>query len=166
MIGAKSIFLLVSRLINSLLDTSLFTFLHNDITMYCFVYVDEIIIIKNHSTKVQKFIKQLVVYFSFKDFRPLSYFLGVKITQLSKGLPLTQQRYIKYFHIRYNMLHATSLMLSTIVLLVSSGTPFDYPTKMCPLHGWTLFLMLISCPNSCIVLHLIIGSRQLHPSLS
>jgi Reverse transcriptase (RNA-dependent DNA polymerase) len=56
-----------------------------------FLYIDDIIIIRNNNEKNEKVKKYLKKEFDIKDLGQLSYFLGVEIATSSKGLFLSQR---------------------------------------------------------------------------
>jgi Reverse transcriptase (RNA-dependent DNA polymerase) len=58
------------------------------------VYVDDIIITINNNEEIEKVKKYLKREFYIKDLGQLSYFLGVEIATSSKGLFLSQRKYI------------------------------------------------------------------------
>jgi hypothetical protein len=92
-----------SRLSNKLLDlgfypskadVSLFIYNKNGTQLYMLIYVDNIIIIGSSTSAVSHLIAQLRDDFAVKDLRPLSYFLGIQVSHTSKGLFLSQKKYI------------------------------------------------------------------------
>lgn len=48
------------------------------------IYVDDIIMTRNDSKKLQDFISQLDTTFALKDLGPLHYFLGIKFTEMKQ----------------------------------------------------------------------------------
>lgn len=58
--------------------------------LYLFVYVDEIILIRNGPKLVQLFISRINNEFATKDLGPLSYFLGLEASYTDDGLFITQ----------------------------------------------------------------------------
>lgn len=58
------------------------------------VYVDDIIIKDNNLIEIKQFFKQLVVPFSTKDLKTLSYFLGPETMFTFFGLFQYQKKYI------------------------------------------------------------------------
>jgi hypothetical protein len=92
--------------IASLVDTSLFIFLHYDIKIFILIYVDDIIIIGTHSKAISAIITKLQVQFPLKDLGPLLFFLGVQATFSSDRLHLCQTKYISDLLHRVQMLGA------------------------------------------------------------
>jgi histone deacetylase 1/2 len=74
-------------------DTSLFIYIHNGVTIYMLVYVDDIVIVSSSSDALESLLRQLSVSFLVKDLGPLSYFLGIEVVRNSGGISLTQQKY-------------------------------------------------------------------------
>lgn len=64
--------------VNSLADTSLFTYNNNGVLVYILVYVDDIVATGNSDTHITGFIGSLAARFSLKDHGDLSYFLGIE----------------------------------------------------------------------------------------
>jgi hypothetical protein len=61
----------------SIADASLFVLCHGSVTVYLFLYVDDIIIAGNDSSTISRIISELSVAFELKDLGPLRYFLGL-----------------------------------------------------------------------------------------
>lgn len=91
---------------NSLSDTSLFIYSHDDNVAYLLVYVDDLILTGNDNSMLDKFVSKLADRFSIKDLGPLNYFLGVEVISMSTGLFLTQHKYIRDILTRYNIFGA------------------------------------------------------------
>ena len=85
-------FLLPMGFFNSLSDTSLFIYSHDDNVAYLLVYVDDLILTGNNNSMLDKFVSKLADRFSIKDLGPLNYFLGVEVISMSTGLFLTQHK--------------------------------------------------------------------------
>lgn len=76
-------------------DLSLFIYKTSSTITYILVYMDDIIIIGNSSSLVDKLIQHLNPSFSLKQLGSLGYFLGIKVHSLSNGaLLVTQSKYI------------------------------------------------------------------------
>ncbi|KAJ0838106.1 putative RNA-directed DNA polymerase [Helianthus annuus] len=74
-------------------DHSLFTYKTKDTFVVALIYVDDVIIVGNNSTKIQQTKLSLNEQFSIKDLGPLKYFLGIEVTKTSEGLVLGQRKY-------------------------------------------------------------------------
>lgn len=74
--------------------TSLLVYRDNAITIYLLVYVDDIIITRNHPFSLKSIILNLGAEFSIRDFGCLSLFLGVEVTHKANGLYLSKRRFI------------------------------------------------------------------------
>ncbi|OIT39145.1 putative mitochondrial protein [Nicotiana attenuata] len=59
------------------------------------VYVDDLIVTSNSDSVVSLFITKLGSRFSIKDLGTLTYFLGVQVIRTSRGLLLSQRKYIE-----------------------------------------------------------------------
>ena len=77
--------------------------------------------------KITEFVAILAKKFSFKGLRSLSYFLGIKIVPNSKGLIMSQRRYI------LELLEKTKMLEAKPVL-----TPLPTNAQLCLHHGTTL----------------------------
>ena len=58
------------------------------------LYVDDIIIKGNRKDKAKHVEDKLIKHFVVKNLGPLKYFLGIEVAQSSRGLLMTQQKYI------------------------------------------------------------------------
>lgn len=102
-------------------------FLHNlGVTIYIFIYVDDIILTSSNDALIQQVITSLSKKFSLNYLGLLHYFLGIEIHRDANGLLLSQSKYIQEF------LHDTkmqeckgvqSLMSMSAVLLANDKAP-------------------------------------------
>jgi hypothetical protein len=60
---------------------------------FLLLYVDDIILTGNSTTPLNTIISQLRYEFDMTDLSPLQHFLGISITQNSRGMFLSQQQY-------------------------------------------------------------------------
>jgi histone deacetylase 1/2 len=67
------------------------------------VYVDDLIITRNNSTKLDTIIQSLGHQFNLKDLGNLHYFLGVEVIPTNTGLFLSQHSYIRDLLSRYKL---------------------------------------------------------------
>ena len=58
------------------------------------VYMDDIIITENNTVEAKHLEDHLLKYYQGKNLEPLKYFLGIEIAKASRGLLMTQQKYI------------------------------------------------------------------------
>ncbi|GKV43433.1 hypothetical protein SLEP1_g50721 [Rubroshorea leprosula] len=79
--------------VQSLADYSLFTFTHNHSFIAVLIYVDDIIITGNDTTRINALKKYLHTKFSIKDLGPLKYFLGIEVACTTEGIVLSQRKY-------------------------------------------------------------------------
>jgi Reverse transcriptase (RNA-dependent DNA polymerase) len=78
----------------STVDSSMFIKHLQNTTIIILVYVDDIIITGNNNEEIKRVKQYLKKEFDIKDLGKLSYFLGIEITHSSKGLFLSQRKYI------------------------------------------------------------------------
>lgn len=129
--------------------------------VFVLVYVDDIIVTGPPSQTCQTMISQLSTLFPIKDLGPLHYFLGLEVKRSSKGLVISQTKYILDLLKRAKMDGAQPCVtpLSTSKLdhlspLLSNPAEYrsivvGYNTS----HGLdlTCLLQLILFANSCII---------------
>lgn len=135
--------LVVSRFKNSLADTSLFILQSNREVVYLLVYVDDILIMGSHKASIQRILDSLAARFSIKDPKDLNYFLGLEAHRTSKGLHLSQRKYILDLLHRYNMLDAKPVgtpLASAPKLMLTTGIPLPEPTDYGNLVGSLQYL--------------------------
>ena len=136
-------FLLSLGFANSLADTSLFVLRHGTSFVYLLVYVDDILVTGNSNSGIQRILTLLADRFSVKDAEDLNYFLGIEAHRTTKGLHLSQRKYILDMLHRYNMIDAkpvTTPMATTPKLTLKSGTPIPDPTEFRKLVGSLQYL--------------------------
>jgi len=127
-------------------DTSLFIHFKNDIILFVFIYVDDILITGNSTTIIQSLITDLSKHFGLKNIGRLHYFLGVKAHWTSDGgLHLSQTKYI------HDLLHKANMgsskpqptpMLSTSCLTKDATTAFDDPSLYRSVVGSLQYLLI------------------------
>ncbi|KAJ4721038.1 Retrovirus-related Pol polyprotein from transposon TNT 1-94 [Melia azedarach] len=125
-------FLLGYGFINSKSDTSLFIYTSGTCIMYLLIYVDDILLISNHTSMLRTFTTRLSNRFSLKDLGELNYFLGVETIRTSTGLFLSQQRYILDLLQRTNMHEAKEVstpLSSSETLKLDDGSLRHDPTE-------------------------------------
>lgn len=84
------------------------------------------------------FIHTLDTRFSLKDLGPLSYFLGVEVQPIAKGIFLSQWKYTIDLLTRANMLDAKPVstpMDANITLTLGSGSSIENATEYRTLVG-------------------------------
>jgi hypothetical protein len=119
-----STFLLELGFKGSLVDTSLFIYIHGSIQMYMLVYVDDILITGTHPAIIQSIIAKLQTEFPLKDLGPLSYFLGIQVTKTTSGIHICQTKYISDLLYKTHMVEAKP-----------SKTPCTSGSKLSKLDG-------------------------------
>ncbi|KAL4570881.1 hypothetical protein LXL04_026545 [Taraxacum kok-saghyz] len=126
-------------------DSSLFILNTNSTYIIVLVYVHDIIVTGPSSTHVSKFISHLANKFSLKDLGSLSYFLGVEVLPHSRGILLSQRKYIHDILARANMSDCNPIstpMTSTAPLTLTGGDPHTSPTDYRALVGALQYLSL------------------------
>ncbi|KAI0528923.1 hypothetical protein KFK09_001467 [Dendrobium nobile] len=76
-------------------DPSFLLLSKNNIIVYIFIYVDDILITDNNSSFISSLITNLHNKFQIRNLGPLSRFLGIDFTRTSTGFHLTQNSYIQ-----------------------------------------------------------------------
>lgn len=114
-------------------DSSLFILKHNEIIIYFFVYVDDIVLTSSHPLAVTRLIHDLACSFPIKDFSSLSFFLRLEVGYSLADILLTQCNYIKKLFCHSNMLH--SKPITSPMATSSKLSKFDTSTfKDATLH--------------------------------
>jgi hypothetical protein len=143
-----------SRLSNRLLelgftgsrsDTSLFIFGEGSTKIFILIYVDDIIVTSPCSDLIDSLISKLQRDFPLKDLGSLHYFLGVEVFHDSRGIFLSQRKYILDLLQKSNMLSAkpvTSPMSSSHTLSRFDGEAFDDPSLYRSIVGSLQYLSL------------------------
>jgi hypothetical protein len=112
-------------------DTSLFIYKSSAFTMYILIYVDDILITCSKQSAIKDLLVDLHKDFAVKDLGSLNFFLGIEVVKCSRGVILSQQRYILDLLKRSNMLEAKpvgSPMAASTHLSAFEGEVFNDPT--------------------------------------
>ena len=75
-------------------DSSLFIYHSAIVTIYFLIYVDDLIVIASQPSAIDDLLYHLKYDFTIKDLGNLNFFLVVEVFPNSKGLILSQKRYI------------------------------------------------------------------------
>src|SRR5664279_1876932 len=78
----------------SLADSSVFTKHNSNGTTIVLVYVDDIIITGDNQNEIEGVKRNLKQKFEIKDLGKLKYFLGIEIAHSTKGLFISQRKYV------------------------------------------------------------------------
>lgn len=78
----------------STVDSSLFLFNSAHTWLMVLVYVDDLILTGSSMSALDELLHSLLIAFPIKDLGPLSFFLGVEVTQCAVGIHLSQHKYI------------------------------------------------------------------------
>lgn len=111
--------------------------------IYLLIYVDDILVTGNTAHGIQKILHFLADRFSVKDPEDLNYFLGLEAHRTTKGLHLSQRKYILDILHKYDMLNAkpiTTPMTSSPKLHLHSGTTLSDPSIYRKLIGSLQYL--------------------------
>ena len=93
-------------------------------TIVLIVYMDNIIIFRSDSTGIVDFKTYLSKHFHTKDLGALHYFLGIEVARCSKGIFLSQRKYV------LDLLSETGLLGARL-----ADTPMDSTVKLDGEHG-------------------------------
>lgn len=138
-------FLLTLHFHPSKADSSLFIYRQSGIIIYVLIYVDDILVTSNCSSQIQRIISSLGKEFAIKDLGLLHYFLGVEARTSSKGLFLSQRKYISDLLQKSGMSHSKPVQTpisTTAKLTVKSGTPMSDPSLYRQIVGSLQYLTL------------------------
>lgn len=122
---------------------------------YLLLYVDDIIITGIDSVFFNKIITQVCfLTFEMKDFRPLTYFLGVKVHRNKSGLCFSQVKYITNLLIKSDIVGCKQIgsLASKSMLSPSNGSPLDDPTAYRSLVGALQYVTLTQ-PDICFAIN-------------
>ena len=117
---------------NSKVDSSLFYFRNASEIMLVLIYVSDIIIIGNISTRLKEFTRKLNQIFALKDLNELNYFLGIKVYRDETGMYLSQGKYNSELLKRYKMVHLKTCptpMTTGKTLSITDGKLLESPSE-------------------------------------
>jgi hypothetical protein len=99
--------------ISSKADTSLFIFRRDGVQIFMLVYVDDIVIVGSTPKAIERLVRSLSIAFPIKDLGPLEYFLGLEASYNSRGMTLTQHKYVLdlLLHVGMENCNPTSTLL-------------------------------------------------------
>lgn len=117
------------------------------------IYVDYIILTRNHYSLISKFISKIHVEFAVKDLGKLNYFLGLEVSYTNNGLFLTQAKYAHDILICASLLESKhpSTPLSTTNSFVFIGSPCLDPSIYRSLVGALHYLTITRLDLSYVV---------------
>ena len=72
---------------------SLFIYADKTSFVAALIYVDDVIIVGNDTSKIEDTKSNLDARFSIKDLGSLSYFLGIEVSRTKEGLVMSQRKY-------------------------------------------------------------------------
>jgi hypothetical protein len=147
-----------SRLCNTLiqlgftisrLDSSLFILQMDSYTLLVLIYVDDILITCSNHAAIRDLLATLHRDFAVKDLGSFNFFLGIEVLPYSRGVLLSQHRYILDILKRTKIIEAkpaTSPMASSTHLSAFEGDLFNDPTLYRSTVG-ALHYLCITRPN-------------------
>ena len=136
-------------------DSSLFLCHIDKGTILLLIYVDDMIIIGDDLSGIQKLKDFLSQQFEMKDLGHLSYFLGLEITHSIDGLYISQAKYASELLSRAGLTDSKTVDTSVelIVHLTPSGRkPFSNPSLYRRLVG-SLVYLTITCLDISYIVH-------------
>ena len=114
------------------------TYCHGSVITYLLLYVDDIILIVSSDILRQSIKSKLSSEFAMKDLGPLSYFLGIAISQNSAGVFHSQQKYATKILGKVGMSQckpAPTSITTSRKLCADVGSRYDDPTLYRNLAG-------------------------------
>jgi hypothetical protein len=151
----------------SLIDSSLFLFIQQQVKICMLVYVDDIIVIGTNLEVIQSLISTLQQQFPLKDLGNLSFFLGIVAHRTSDSLHLCQTKYIA------DLLHRTRMIGSKAARSPCSSTSkfskFDGEPLVDPFEYWSVVSAFQYCtlthPDLSFVVNQLCQHRQAPTSI-
>ena len=138
-------------------DYSLFTRVHQGLSIFVLVDVDDLLITGSDSAGIAHLKQTLHHTFTIKDLGLASYFLGIEISRSSQGTLLNQRKYILDILSDAGLtgVKLTKFSLSKgLKLSIDSGTPLSNPESYRRIIGRLLHLTLTRPDISYVVQHL------------
>ncbi|GKV03503.1 hypothetical protein SLEP1_g15792 [Rubroshorea leprosula] len=129
----------------SYVDYSLFTSTKGKSFVAVLIYVDDIIITGNDSTRIKALKQYLHTKFSIKDLGPLKYFLGIEVARTSEGIVLSQRKYALDILTETGMIGAKPSLFPMEQhhsLAIASSPPASDPSQYKRLVGKLLYLTI------------------------
>ncbi|GKU93723.1 hypothetical protein SLEP1_g7291 [Rubroshorea leprosula] len=126
-------------------DYSLFTPTKGKSFVAVLIYVNDIIIIGNDSTKIKALKQYLHTKFSIKDLGPLKYVLGIEVARTSEGIVLSQRKYALDILTETGMIGAKPSLFPMEQhhsLAIASSPPASDPSQYRRLVGRLLYLTI------------------------
>ena len=123
-------------------DTSMFVYSQGTNTLIFLLYADDIILTGSDPFVLHYFITLLSQQFAVKDLSELHYFLRVQVIRNSKGMFLTQQKYVHDLIHKFHMYTAKSVRISSLSktsLTLNDGKLLVDPTEYKSMVGALIF---------------------------
>ena len=136
-------------------DSALFLYCTNKETILLLLYVDDMIITSDDLSGIQELKDFLSQQFEMKDFRYLSYFLGLEITHSTDGLYITQAKYASKLLSRAGLIDSKTIDTSVelnMQLTPFGGKPLSNPSLYRCLVG-SLVYLIVTRPDISYTVH-------------
>jgi hypothetical protein len=117
----------------SKVDTSLFIYNKNGVTIFLLIYVDGIIVTSSSSAAVDALLRDLNDEFALKDLGKLHYFLGIQVMARGDELVLSQEKYVAGLLERVGMKNCKPVgtpLATSEKLSIEGGTRFGEEDSM------------------------------------
>ena len=148
--------------IQSKSDYSLFTKHQNQHHTSILVYVDDLILVGNHSLTITQSKHFLATQFHIKDLGTLRYFLRIEVDRSLQGIFLSQQKYTTDLLYEYHMQSCKPHLSINVKLHTTATDPLLHPVLYQQLIGKLIYLTLTR-PDITFVVHLL-SQFMHHPS--
>ncbi|GKC64746.1 ribonuclease H-like domain-containing protein, partial [Tanacetum coccineum] len=106
-------------------DYSLYTKSDKEVFLALLVYVNDIIILGNSSSEIEKFKVYLKSKFMIKDLEKLKYFLEIVVIDIDKGICLNQRKYVLDLLSKYGMLACKPAKTPLMSKLIISNESYE-----------------------------------------
>lgn len=116
---------------NTTSDNSLFVYKNQNDVLFLLVYVDNMLITRNHNEILNNFVQKLDKTFSLKDLGSIHYFLGLDVHRDSIGMYLSQSKYVLDLLNKFDMLDSApfrTLMIAGKILSAHKGESLKNPS--------------------------------------
>ena len=147
-------------------DYSLFTKAQGSNLTCILVYVDDLLLAGNTEEGITAAKALLSHHFQMKDMGPVSYFLGIEVDRSSKGIFLSQHKYVQDLLQEYNLKGCRALKLPMDThekLTATTGEPLHDPEAYQRLIGKLIYLT-ITRPDIAFAVHVL--SKFMHKPTS
>lgn len=148
------------------LDYSMFTKVESNSFIAIWVYVDDLLIGGNNLQKIEETKEFLSHNFHMKYLGELRYFLGIEVERISKGIFLSQKKYLVDLQQEYKMQNCKTVKLpidAHLKLMPDLGDALPNPSVYQQLIGKLIYLTLIR-PDIAYSIHVL--SQFMHQPIT